>query len=294
MKIIHLFLWHGKKIILECDVDTLVSEWLRGRDEAVKSAKILNNCGVTKQLCNRKLEAYMYHTVIVTGTEWENFFALRCPKYWNNTDDSIHRSKKDYLKRRRSLRAKYTGEDIGHHQLTASDLPYREPKIDLEFLYLNKGQADIHIMALAEAMWDAMNESTPKELKAGEWHIPFGDSINERELDNIMKGGCPVEIGDMLTYMKIQVATARCAQVSYTVIGEDGKPMDYNKLIALHDRLSKSGHWSPFEHCAQSKGQSVYGADVDDLDKCGWSGNFRGFKQYRKLFPNENLDAPQG
>jgi hypothetical protein len=36
---------------------------------------------------------------------------------------------------------------------------------DLDWLKINKGQADIHMMFLAEAMWDALNESKPKELK---------------------------------------------------------------------------------------------------------------------------------
>ena len=38
---------------------------------------------------------------------------------------------------------------------------------------ISKSQAEIHIQALAEAMWDARNESTPKELKVGEYHVPF-------------------------------------------------------------------------------------------------------------------------
>ena len=42
-----------------------------------------------------------------------------------------------------------------------------------KWLSINTGQAEIHMMALAEAIWDAVNESTPRELKAGEWHIPF-------------------------------------------------------------------------------------------------------------------------
>ncbi|MBV8531573.1 MAG: FAD-dependent thymidylate synthase, partial [Candidatus Eremiobacteraeota bacterium] len=33
---------------------------------------------VHKQELNRILEPFLWHTVIVTATEWENFFALRC------------------------------------------------------------------------------------------------------------------------------------------------------------------------------------------------------------------------
>lgn len=42
---------------------------------------------------------------------------------------------------------------------------------------INESQAEIHIQALAEAMWGARNESIPKELKASEYHIPFGDKL---------------------------------------------------------------------------------------------------------------------
>lgn len=42
-----------------------------------------------------------------------------------------------------------------------------EPDL-LGALQINKGQAEIHMMALAEAMWDAMNESTPKILQENE------------------------------------------------------------------------------------------------------------------------------
>lgn len=55
--------------------------WLSARDKAIEGAKALNNAGVTKQLCNRLLEAYMYHKVLVSATEWSNFMELRAPKY---------------------------------------------------------------------------------------------------------------------------------------------------------------------------------------------------------------------
>ncbi len=35
---------------------------------------------VHKQICNRVLEPYMWHTVLVTATEWSNFYALRDDK----------------------------------------------------------------------------------------------------------------------------------------------------------------------------------------------------------------------
>ena len=66
------------------DYTNLPRRWLRTRDTAVSMAKELaesQNMPVTKQLCNRLLEPFLWHTEIITGTEWENFFKLRCPLY---------------------------------------------------------------------------------------------------------------------------------------------------------------------------------------------------------------------
>jgi thymidylate synthase ThyX len=62
------------------DIAQCVNMWLDARDKAVASAKELDNFGVTKQLCNRILEPFMYHTVLLTATEWQNFIALRAHK----------------------------------------------------------------------------------------------------------------------------------------------------------------------------------------------------------------------
>ncbi len=52
--------------------------WLEARDCAVAQARKLHELGVHKQIVNRLLEPFLWHTVIVTATEWENFFELRC------------------------------------------------------------------------------------------------------------------------------------------------------------------------------------------------------------------------
>ena len=45
--------------------------------DAVKHARKLKDLGVHKQLVNRLLEPFSYITVIVSSTEWQNFFDLR-------------------------------------------------------------------------------------------------------------------------------------------------------------------------------------------------------------------------
>lgn len=51
--------------------------WMQACDNAIDSARRLHELGVHKQLVNRMLEPYMWQTVIVSATEWHNFFALR-------------------------------------------------------------------------------------------------------------------------------------------------------------------------------------------------------------------------
>lgn len=121
--------------------------------------------------------------------------------------------------------------------------------------------AQPEFQALAYLMLDEYKKSIPVRLPEGHWHIPFSDKMPDV---------------DVMT--KIKIATARCARVSYlTFEGE----IDVDKDLELHDRLSKSGHWSPFEHCAYASPGTLLG------------GNFKGWVQYRKTFANENAEDPR-
>ena len=59
------------------DLEQARAEWLVARDSAVNHVQRLLELGLHKQITNRLLEPFMWHTVIVTATEWSNFFALR-------------------------------------------------------------------------------------------------------------------------------------------------------------------------------------------------------------------------
>lgn len=52
-------------------------EWQVARDNAVEQAEQLANLGAHKQIVNRLLEPFLWHTVLVTSTEWDNFFEQR-------------------------------------------------------------------------------------------------------------------------------------------------------------------------------------------------------------------------
>lgn len=52
--------------------------WADGLFHAIEYAELLDGMGVHKQIVNRLLEPWMWITVIVSATEWDNFFHLRC------------------------------------------------------------------------------------------------------------------------------------------------------------------------------------------------------------------------
>lgn len=239
-------------VVDEEEILLLKAKWLAGRDMVVSKAIDLHETHeVTKQLCNRLLEPFMWHTVIVTASEWENFFALRA------------------------------------HEA-----------------------AEIHIQELAHRMLEQYNLHAPKVLKAGEWHIPFGDQFDEERIKerkgDIIGFNTSDDINVLKEYVKtgenmykVKIATARCARVSY--LNFEGKD-DYEADIQLHDRLLSSGHMSPFEHCARAMSENEYiwhfkrqvgyypngdSTGMKSMEE-GWSGNFKGFVQYRKMIEGEN------
>jgi thymidylate synthase ThyX len=51
--------------------------WVLARDQVVKYARHMAGSGLHKQIVNRILEPFQHINVLVTATEWDNFFALR-------------------------------------------------------------------------------------------------------------------------------------------------------------------------------------------------------------------------
>lgn len=269
------------------EIQFRIEQWLKARDLAVDKAEDLDALHVTKQLCNRLLEPFMWTTMLITGSKegWDNFFELRCPQYQMSSLSSICKSKKEAFK--------------------AWSLD-RNPD-NMKWLKINKGQAEIHIITLAEAIYDAMNESTPKQLKSGEWHIPFEDIITESSVDSYLKKVMDMrEDGlwgdELIQEARIKISTAMAARTSYTLVGEE-KEIDYQKMIALHDKLiaQKPLHASPMEHCARAMSDDEYEINVkgqliknlqDSVPEynehvMGWCRNYKGFIQYRHILEND-------
>ena len=126
--------------------------------------------------------------------------------------------------------------------------------------------AQPEFQALAYAMLRAYNRSTPAELAPGDWHLPF------------MRAG---EFTELDVHARLKIAAARAARTSY--YNFDGT-IDPAKDAEVHDKLTTSGHWSPMEHPAQAM-------DDERYEHTPWCGNFKGWVQYRKLFPGESRNV---
>ena len=190
-----------------------IDTWIRAVHAAADFAEAMQALKVHKQVANRGLETYQWIHVIVTATEWENFFALR-------------------------------------------DHPDAQPEI----------------RALAQRMKLAMDDSTPKLLKEGDWHLPY---VTQDERNDSYFIAHPEKL--------CAISAARCARVSY--LTHDGAVPDLRKDLALYDRLVGSVplHASPVEHQATPDSFN----DTYSSIKAGWQnpelhGNLVGWLQFRK------------
>ena len=69
----------GDELSLE-EIVKAKEAWLKGRDKAVESVRELQALGMHKQISNRIIEPWINIKVVLTGTEFDGFFALRCHK----------------------------------------------------------------------------------------------------------------------------------------------------------------------------------------------------------------------
>lgn len=69
---------HKKFIVIDGNYADRRTTWLHAMHNAIKVAQAFSGAGYHKQIVNRLLEPFCHIEVVVTATEWSNFFALRC------------------------------------------------------------------------------------------------------------------------------------------------------------------------------------------------------------------------
>ena len=157
----------GSEYFTGADRQECINLWLESAELALQQAEKMKAKGISKQIINRILEPYQYYTVLITGSKegWQNFFNLRCPSYkLIGLDEENVKSRKEWL------------EKI---QFSSALHPSMYPKTDVEWLQINKGQAEIHMMMLSEKIYDEYQNSVPLQLKENQWHIPFINVVED-------------------------------------------------------------------------------------------------------------------
>lgn len=136
------------------------------------------------------------------------------------------------------------------------------------FALRHHSAAQPEIQALAKKMWLLYDSHQPNELEFGEWHLPFC-TYNEKD---------SLSLED-----QIKVSVARCARTSYSV--SDGSNSTLESDLKLYDRLLAGvvKHSSPAEHQATPL-----------VLPTSASGNFNGWRQYRKTIAGENITEFNG
>ena len=234
------------------DKESALRFWKNGFMEVKSTVNILTELGLHKQIANRLTEPYQMMKVVVTATEWDNFFNLRIDK-----------------------------------------------------------DAQPELVMLANKMFNAMQGSTPKTLKAGQWHLPYVDSIESDEKpvvssrDNdqycFLTDNDGNNLGEIYLEDAIKISVASCAAVSYRT-----ENMTLAKADKIFDMLinAENLHSSPFEHIAKPTHYANKSTMVNEQSPVTWedgithmkrsgelcSGNFTGWIQYRHLLDNNTCN----
>lgn len=217
--------------------------WKSGFYVSKNIVKAMDKLKLHKQIPNRLLEPWQMIKVVVTATDFDNFFNLRI-----------------------------------------------------------EGAAQPEIAMLAHKMYQAREDSKPKLLKEGQYHLPYVDSIDYVEGD----GGYGEYENDQWYHLNgngisleeaIRISAASCAAQSYRT-----ESMTLEKANKIFDMLvkDKTLHASPFENIATPIHYTNKGMMINEKNPVTWqkgithidrkgnlhSGNFKGWIQYRHLLDN--------
>lgn len=156
------------------------------------------------------------------------------------------------------------------------------------FFYLRTHKdAQPEIRKLASLMLEAYLNSSPVLLDSKKWHTPYyGKGYWSEDQENTLEEA-------------LAISASCCAQVSYRKLDDS---LDKAKDIFKRLVETKPVHASPFEHQATPMDESHFSCKPEQWSEKGithmtsdknlWSGNLRGWIQYRQLIPGHVYNNP--
>lgn len=149
---------------------------------------------------------------------------------------------------------------------------------------------------LARCIRLAIEQSEPVKLEPGEWHLPYVTC--RRNEKGVMEYWIDENTQiDLETARKVSASC--CAQVSYRKLDDSlEQAMKIFGMLNLDDPEHRQKHSSPVEHQATPMDDKnmefhpqTWQPGVTHVRRDGslWSGNLRGWVQFRQLIPNEAM-----
>ena len=143
---------------------------------------------------------------------------------------------------------------------------------------------------LAKLMQQASDLSESVLLRPGEWHLPYVDLINGEYF-----------VGDEKVSLEVaqKVSASCCAQTSFRRLDDSiEKAEKVFDMLHVGDTSGQPAHASPLEHQATPMDDyskpfnpETWQPGITHVRRDGslWSGNLRGWIQFRQLIPNESV-----
>lgn len=100
-------------------------EWLIGRDMAVRTAQILKDLSIHKEYVNRVLEPFSYISVVLTATDFNNWFTLR---YHSAAQPEIHALAKEMYTQYEERKFEVLEEGAWHLPYISKEELYKDTK----------------------------------------------------------------------------------------------------------------------------------------------------------------------
>lgn len=145
---------------------------------------------------------------------------------------------------------------------TTTKMVFSASQLDNFFLLRDHDDAQDEIAYLAQAVKTALNGSTPRELRCGQWHLPY---IMPEDKVNFTLGEC------------LKISAARCARTSYKT--QLGVTSTLEDDLAMFDKLTygmkfdedNPFHASPTEHQATPIYPTMINTQMGKGNMPGWS-----------------------
>ena len=219
---------------------------------------------VHKQIVNRLMEFAMYHTVLITSTDWNNFFALRISEH-------AQPDLRAFAEKALEAIEDSTPRELGEHE-------WHMPYVDLSA----RRYEDYDTETLKKV---AVARSARLSYLNQEKHLETGALAKDKMREELSQKArdLGISVSDIPGDIIKEIEDSVWNEVVDKFIKAD---------IGLHDNLVASGHMSPLEHVAHpfstqdwediNSAKSMLPENHFLLEGLEHHGNFRGWHQYRK------------